>query len=362
MALVVVSFDGVSDRVFEAMAADPVSYPNIAKFKAEAHYRGGMRTVFVSNTYPIHASIATGKLPCVHGVVSNHVVENGRTRWAQLADYIQAETIWDAAYRRGLTVASVLWPITCGAKQIRWNLPEVHLHGFENQLVENLRHGSPGFQLRALLRHGGKLLSGIPQPGIDTFSTAATCDLLRRHRPDLTLLHLIAYDAISHRVGSQSEKLDRARRALDKNLGKLLVAAGDAAVLVFSDHAHLDVREAVNLAPLYGDALLEQCSGSAFFRQAIPDLHRRPWFGRFLTAQELETSGFAARGAIFGIAAKPGYTFRSKRPRSDHGYPANYENYQVFYALRNEHAPPEPVFGDVRDITAIICRELGITL
>jgi len=362
MAILVISLDGMTDQVFEAMASAPATYPNIAKFKDQSDYRGGVRTMFVSNTYPIHASISTGKLPREHGITSNYVETAGKRRWAQLSSYIQSETIWDAAHKQGLSIAAILWPITCGAGNIRWNFPEVHLHGQENQLVESLRHGSCGFQLGAFLRHGGKLLKGIGQPGLDRFTTAVTCDLLRKHRPDLTLLHLIAYDTLSHWNGGKSEKLDLARRALDECLGRLLDAAGDATVLVFSDHGHLDVAKVIDLTQLFNDALLEQCGGSAFLTRPVDGIENSPWFGRFLTAQELDESGFAARGAALGIAAKPGYTFGTGSQRSDHGYPADYEDYQVFYALRGNARPLEPVYGDVRDITAVIANELGLTM
>jgi len=362
MAILVISLDGMTDLAFEAMSGAPATYPNIARFKEQSHYRGGVKTMFVSNTYPIHASIATGKLPKEHGITSNYVeTERGR-RWAQLASYIQAETLWDAAHKRGLSTAAILWPITCGAKNIRWNFPETHIHGWENQLVESLRQGSRGFQLGAFLRHGEKLLRGIGQPGLDRFTTAVTCDLLRKRRPDLTLLHLIAYDTLSHRNGSKSEKLDLARRALDECLGKLLEAAGDTTVLVFSDHGHLDVAEVIDLTQFLGDALLEQCGGSAFLTHPVAGVDSHPWFGRFLTARELDESGFSARGAVSGIAANPGYTFGTGSHRSDHGYPADYENYQVFYAVRCNAAPLEPVYGDVRDITAIIVNKLGLTM
>ncbi|MCL2569155.1 MAG: ectonucleotide pyrophosphatase/phosphodiesterase [Oscillospiraceae bacterium] len=363
MAILVISFDGVGDQAFEAMANDPVTYPNIARFKSQSIYRGGVRTMFVSNTYPIHASISTGKLPREHGVISNYIYdETGGYRWAQLARHIKTETIWDAAYQKGLTTAAILWPITCGAANIQWNLPEVHLEGGQKQLRESLRHGSKCFQLGAFLRHGTKLGRGVPQPGLDRFSTAVTCDVLRQKRPDLTLLHLIAYDTIRHKVGSEGELLQTARTSLDENLGKLLDAAGDMTVLIFGDHAHLDVSEEVDLTSLFGDAVLEQCGGSAFLACTVANLDVYPWFGRFLTAAELDESGYAAQGAVCGVAPKPGYTFDIHPYKSNHGYPADYAGYQVFYALRGQGPLPEPRYGDLRDLTAIIASELCLDM
>jgi len=359
MSVVVVSFDGVGDQAFEAMAGNPSAYPHIAAFMEQAHYQGSVKTIFVSNTYPIHATISTGKLPVEHGIISNYTDAEGGLRWAQRSRYIQAETIWDLCSKQGLSTAAILWPITCGA-EIRWNLPEVHLHGWENQLVESLRHGSRRFQIWALLKHITSF-RGIAPPNLDRFTTAVTCDLLRRKRPDLTLLHLIAYDSVSHRTGSQAPALESARKSLDACLGKILDAAGDATVLIFSDHAHLDVHTSVDLHALFGEVLLEQCGGSAFFSGPLEGLEAHPWFERFLTQPEMEESGFFAKGAQVGIAAKPGYRFGSGHYRSDHGYPVDYENYRVFYALRNSRVPVDVTFGDVRDITGILFNELGIS-
>jgi len=356
--VIVISFDGVGDQVFESMAKDPVSYPNIATFKEQSVYRGGVKTIFVSNTYPVHTSIATGKLPREHGVISNYVDVKGAHRWAQLNRYIQTETIWDLAAKQGLSTAGILWPVTCGAN-IRWNMPEVHLHGRENQIVESLRHGSRLFQIKALLRHITNF-RGTDPTYLDKFTTAVACDVLQEKRPDLTFLHLIAYDTISHRVGSQAKVLKVARKALDDCLGKVLRAAGDTPVLIFSDHAHLDVSESIDLTQHLGDTLIEQCGGSAFFTRPVEGIESHPWFGRFLTESELWDSGYADRGAVSGIAAPPGYRFGSGHFKSDHGYPVDYENYSVFYAIRSKIPPPEPVFGDGRDITAILRRELGI--
>jgi len=362
--MLVISFDGVGDWEFEQMANDPVTYPNIARFKAQSLYRGDVKTIFVSNTYPIHASISTGKLPKEHGIISNLTGPKRARRWAQAAEAFRSETVWEAAAKRGLYTAAILWPTTCGAKQIWWNFPEVHTHGNEYQFVEHMRHGSVWFQIRALLVHGLKLWDATAV-ALDRFTTAITCDLLRKKRPDLTLLHLLAYDLISHKVGSKAKALDKARKSLDDSLGKLLDAAGERPVLVFADHAHLDVQEAVNLEKLFDTELFEQCGGCAFFEQPIEDIENYPWFRRFLTEREMDESGYKDKAA-YGIAAKLGYCFAEKKQGSNHGYPTDYENYRVFYALGGKHVPPEwptePVFGDVRDITAVIGSELELNL
>ena len=384
MALIVVSIDGVTDIELEKMASQPDIYPNIAKIKNEFMYRGGIRTILVSNTYPIHTTIATGKLPKDHGVISNFVHTEKGLRWAQLASHIKEKTIWDAARKQGLKVASILWPVTCGA-DIKWHMPEAHVHGNEKQIIENIRHGSKLFQLQAFFKYGKKL-KGFTPVGLDDFSTSVAYDLLKKKRPDLTLIHLLAFDSLSHRHGSRSAEIGEAKKSLDISLGRILKAAEgmtDATILAFSDHGHFDVSQMVNLNQIFGENVYEQCGGCAFFKHAnicgvsqqsqVPEFNQIenfPWFERFLTEQEMLESGYYKVAAL-GIAAKKGYCFSDeKQHNSNHGYPADYEDYNVFYAIKGKHTSNENqnIFktaflnGDIRDITELIKQILGLKM
>ena len=375
MSVLVISFDAVSDRVFEAMAADSSNYPNVAKFKQEAYFQGGIKTVFMSSTYPIHTTVATGKLPKDHGIISNVLPpkKNGERPWAQMAKFIKAKTVWDAAREKNLSTAAMLWPVTCGAK-IDYNLPEVHPEKGQNLLFRGLLYGGLFFQLNALLKHGAKLAMAVKcfkagmggQPHLDDFTTAVTSDMLKRKKPELALVHLIAYDTMFHLAGSGGKELDIAKRAMDTNLGRLLKSASSDTVIVFSDHAQLDVSENINLSAIYGDAVFEQCGGSAFLSKAPEGLEAQPWFSRYLTNEEMNESGYADK-PLLGIAANPGYVFSvSGKYKGSHGYPSSYANYNVFYAVRGNRFTPDQdqnwLKQKVTDITAIIARELDLDM
>jgi predicted AlkP superfamily pyrophosphatase or phosphodiesterase len=374
MGVLVISFDSLGDKVFQAMAADSERYPNVAAFKQQAFYRGGVKTIFVSNTYPIHTTISTGKLPKDHGIVSNLLPpkKSGERAWAQMAKYIRAKTIWDAAREKKLTTAAVLWPVTCGAK-IDYHIPEVHPEKGQNILFRSLRYGSAFLQLSALAKHSGKIAKAVRgiargtsgQPELDAFSTAAACDILNRKKPDLALVHLIAYDTLFHFFGSQGPEIDAAKQALDTNLGKLLENASDYTVIVFSDHAQLDVSENINLDDLYDGAVFEQCGGSAFLNRAIEGIENQPFFQRYLSKDEMRESGYADK-PVLGIAAKPGYAFSGSDYKGNHGYPVDYENYEVFYAVKGKNfaagGEQKWLKNHLTDITAIIARELNLDM
>ena len=362
--LIVISFDGVKDIEFENMAANPKKFPNIAKFKSNSVYTGDVYTAFVSNTYPIHCSIATGKLPFEHGIISN-LLDNGE--WAQDSRLIQSNTIWEAARKKKLKVASINWPVTAFAK-IKYNLPEVHLLKGQNRIIEHMKKGSMLFQLNAFFKHKHKM-DGLKEPNLDDFFTSVAVDTIKEKKPNLLLLHLWAYDSLAHEYGLNDRRLDIARKSLDENLGRIMDTGGEnATIIVFSDHGHINVSETVNINDLYDDSF-EMCGGSCFAKVDFTDeikneISEQEWFGRFLTDEEMEVSGYRKKGAPFGIAAKVGYSFSEITYKANHGYPRDYPDYKVFYAIKNSKRKKEyePKFDDIRNVTALINRELKLKI
>jgi len=382
MSILVISFDAVGDKVFEAMAKDSGKYPNIARFKKDAFYKGAVKTVFVTNTYPIHTTVSTGALPKEHGIISNFLPpkKNGERPWAQMAKHIKGKTIWQAAREKKLSTAAFLWPVTCGAK-IDYHIPEVHIEKGQNLLFRSLLYGSVFFQIASIFRHGKKLIKAIKgmeyggQPELDDFTVSAACDLFKQKKCDLALVHLIAYDSLYHFKGSGTEDLDIAKKSLDTNLGRLL-DCWSGSVIIFSDHSQLDVNQNINLQEIYGNAVFEQAGGSAFFYSApdsrSPALKEQPWFERYLSKKEMEESGYSVK-STFGIAAKTGYIFTdSNKYKGAHGYPADYENYNVFYCVKgSSHGGPsqrQAAYEQVRlknhitDVTKIIIKELNLDM
>ena len=358
----------MGDQVFEQMVSQPELYPYTASLKQRLSYRNQVRTVFVSNTYPIHASISTGKVPGQHGIISNTDPTTGE--WVMAAKAIRAKTLWQAAREKKLKTAAFLWPVTAGAP-IHWHLPEIHLRKGQNRLVEQLRHGSKAFQVQALLKHKHLLgnLADVEhsQPALDNFTTAVACDLFaRRKLPDLALVHLIAYDHICHATGPEpigernQLRLAAAKKAMDDNLGQLL-DSWRGNVLVFSDHSQLQVNETINLNALYRNTQFLQQGGCAFgtsFDIGLPDQH---WFGRHLTKAEMIESGYSGR-YTFGFAAKPGFSFGDKEVQGQHGYPPDYANYQTFYGIDKPLPYLDQLRGSVLDVSAIIAKELGLDM
>ena len=389
--MIIISFDAVSDKVWK----DNLSlFPNIAAFEKTAEVFLDVETVFLSNTYPTHCSIATGCIPNDHGLISNtEPFPSAHPHWMTDSSLLKKPALWQTAAEAGKTVASVLWPVTCGSPHIRYNIPEAHIRPGGNQLFANFKAGSKYLQLD-MFRRFGKELDGEKQPALDRFTTSCAVDILTRKKPDLTFVHLICYDDFSHVYGSDSEEVNTAFKSLDENLGRLLEAAGeDMPVIIVSDHACLPVHTTLTpndilvemgllkkcdgdkLGYEYGEhnAFIECCGGSAFFHpgslpknvtMSVRDkVAGAEGFLRFLTQDEMHESG---RGSLpFGYGLKEGYEADnlSIHQKGTHGYPVDMPDYRVFYAIRGNGFSPGKISygGSILDIAPIAANLMGIS-
>ncbi len=353
--LLLISYDAVgSDEVPELL-----KLPNFSRLVSEGSLFTEMRTVFVSNTYPIHSSVSTGTLPREHGLTANTkpFPENPHPEYADWnydSRLLKRKTLWQAAHEKGLRTAAVLWPVTGCAKEIQWNIPESMAKWGENQLMVNLKTGSKLLQIVEFLKHG-KLMNGIHQPELDRFSTECMRDIIRRRHPDLALLHLTAYDSICHEFGRGSAEAIAALGDLDRSLGRVLeVIDKKTIVIIFSDHAQLNVHSQLDLNTLLQpgkDAYFQDMDGVTMFRagslspEEIETIQNKALavegVNRLLTPRELSESGFEGIAA-FGLAAKEGWCFRSLAPeKATHGYPTDYPNYGTFMAVSEPWEKPQ---------------------
>jgi hypothetical protein len=298
-------------------------------------------------------------------------------------------------------------------------MPEIMPRPGDNQILLNLKNGSKLMQLELWLRYR-RLLEGISQPARDRFAAASMADILRRRRPHLALMHFTCYDSLCHIHGEDFGKLQPALETLDEGLGLLLSAldggaagnpggasAGnsDTAVILFSDHAQLPLEKTilpndilVEMGLLGRDAegryrpggtgcFIECCGGSAFFHpgaladggkadgkadgfadSSLTAIRRRietsPGFNRWLSAGEMAVSG---RGNLpFGFCALEGcaYGAYDTGEKAQHGYPADYDNYGVFYAARGAGTSRGKTIwgGSLLDIAPLALRLLGAGL
>jgi hypothetical protein len=370
--MLIISFDALSDSEYDRL----LQYPAFNAFSRQAAVFREVSTVFLSNTYPVHTSVATGVRPNVHGITSNtEPFPSLHPLWNCDESLIKAKTIWQAAAEKGIDVAAVLWPVTGWSKTIRYNIPEVLARPGKSQLWTNLRAGSFMLQLKLFLRHR-RLLDGVKQPNLDYFSASCMADILREKNPGLALVHLTAYDALCHQYGRDDRLLEMAFQALDKNLSLLLEAAGERDVILFSDHSQLNVHTVIDPNLMLGETgcFVECCGGSAFFHGGGLDsvridgikakIGRSDGFRRYLTPEEVEESGI--EGAAFGFCAQKGYCYEAftEKKAANHGYPLDMPDYKVFYMVKgcDFEAGEQAKGGSLLDIAPLVAKRLGLQL
>ena len=96
--LLVLSVDAMVTEDVDAIR----SMPNFRKYLAGgSEFRGGMRTIYPSVTYPIHVSILTGCYAGKHQITSNFkfTTTNRDDNWIWFSDRIAVEDIFTAAKR-----------------------------------------------------------------------------------------------------------------------------------------------------------------------------------------------------------------------------------------------------------------------
>ncbi|MBA2258681.1 MAG: alkaline phosphatase family protein [Acidobacteria bacterium] len=236
-AVVLVSLDG-----FPAAAlADPdLPAPALRALIASGASAKGMTGVNPAVTWPTHTTFVTGVLPDVHGVLFNGLLirQPGALPriepWRDKAEMVRVETVYDAAFRAGLSTAQVDWVAIQNPGTITWDFAE--------------RPDPKGSIARELIA------AGLAAPGvIDRFAkmnivakdqtwTTAAVHIIERHQPNLLMLHLLALDSTHHRYGPGTPAAYATIGFVDAQLARVIEAVRRSpmkdrtTVMVVSDH------------------------------------------------------------------------------------------------------------------------------
>jgi predicted AlkP superfamily pyrophosphatase or phosphodiesterase len=258
--LILISIDGLAQFYWTDPAARMPVLRGLAERGAAA---AGMSTVFVSTTWPCHVSIVTGVGPRTHGVVSNHIL-NRATSIAEdftgdplydAADLIRAPTFYDRAHAAGMRTAAIDWPATRHARSLDFNLPM-----FKNQRIfeshTDARVWNELAELGYPVERQGEWAE-LPKRFLkDAMVADLAIDVLKRHAPDVLLLHFLCADSHQHLYGPRSPEAYWAIAYIDGLVGRVLASLGAGglertSVVVVSDHGFLpvsrDIRPNVRL-------------------------------------------------------------------------------------------------------------------
>ena len=261
--IIVISIDGLAAFYWN----DPQArMPTLRRLAERGAVAAGVETVFPSTTWPTHVSLVTGVSPRAHGVVANHVL-NRRTGAPEdltgdpvydAPDLLRVPTVYDRAHDAGLRTAAIDWPATRNAKTLDFNLPF-----FKDQRVfETQTARAVWDELRELgypLHLQGEWAQLPKRLFKDEMVGSVAAHVVRRHEPDLLLLHFLCVDSLQHLHGPRSPEAYWALEYVDGLIGRLLGALPAGAldhttVFVLSDHGFLpstrEIRPNVRLRRL----------------------------------------------------------------------------------------------------------------
>ena len=270
--VVVISLDAFGA---ESLHDQHLPAPTLHRMMNEGAYATAMRPINPTVTWPNHTSMVTGVNASKHHVIANGLIVNQRTEtppkidaYAPKSKLVAVPTVYDAAVRAGMKTAEVDWVAVEKADGITWSFAE---KPDPDGRIEQEMVGD-GTVSREDLTAFGK----PSQAWRDRIYTEAAVDILRRHHPDLMLLHLLALDGIEHGTGFGNDSGRNTIAFLDDRVKQVVEAvreAGDlerTTFLIVSDHGQQSVHKHI-----HGNVLLKgaglQGSGVANPSFLIPE-------------------------------------------------------------------------------------------
>lgn len=231
-----------------------VPLTNIRSIAARGVMAEGMIASNPSVTWPNHTSIVTGVRPETHGVLFNGVLERGglgipvkvnsRTDKSAL---VHAPTIYDVALKHSLTSVGINWPCTRNSQTLKYDFPDS---------PDTLTYTTPAL-LESMKADGlwsDEMFNTFPKLSTiskDRIWTQAACHLIKKEKPNLTLVHLLNVDGTHHRYGPLTDAGYAAVAYADSCVGDILDAIDEAGireqttVMIVSDHGFISIPQTI---------------------------------------------------------------------------------------------------------------------
>jgi predicted AlkP superfamily pyrophosphatase or phosphodiesterase len=222
--------------------------PNLHALMNDGAYAKGVNSVFPSMTYPSHTTIVTGVQPAKHGIFYNNIfTPDGAPQQPYWQDSsIHAPTIWKAAKEKGMTVASLYWPVSANAP-VDYNIPDIGGLGDAVREQYSLPRGFYAEVKKEVFGGVDKIDAGKNQ---NIAKIAAY--VIKKSKPELMTIHVFSVDGAEHAVGRSGTRVQEAVADADAAVGIIvdaLKAAGiweSTVLLVGGDHGFYDVKKTIS--------------------------------------------------------------------------------------------------------------------
>jgi predicted AlkP superfamily pyrophosphatase or phosphodiesterase len=222
--------------------------PNLHMLMKDGAYAKGVNSVFPSMTYPSHTTIVTGVQPAKHGIFYNNIFTPDGARqqpyWQDSS--IHVPTIWKAAKDKGMTVASLYWPVSANAP-VDYNIPDIGGLGDEIREQYSLPKGFYAEVKKEVFGGVDKIDHGKNQ---NIAKIAAY--IIKKSKPQLMTIHVFSVDGAAHAVGRNGTQVQEAVADADAAVGiimEALKAAGiweNTVLLIGGDHGFYDVKKSIS--------------------------------------------------------------------------------------------------------------------
>jgi predicted AlkP superfamily pyrophosphatase or phosphodiesterase len=259
--VLMISVDGMKPEYVLDADEHGLKIPFLRSLERDGVYARGVAGVWPTVTYPSHTTLLTGVSPAQHGIYNNLEFDPRHQfgdAWFWYAAQIRVPTLWQAAHDAGLSTASVGWPVSVGATQVDFLIPEywrifkptADLNPSDADLIAALSHPA-GMLQKMQLRLGPYMYGNDPSPIGDEIKTRFALDILRSQKPKFMTIHLSSLDEEEHSHGPFSPEANQDLEVIDGWLSQLFAAARandpDTIALVVSDHGFVTITHRVNL-------------------------------------------------------------------------------------------------------------------
>lgn len=399
--VVVISLDAFG---YESLRDPYLPAPTLRSLMRSGAY-ASMQPVNPTVTWPNHTAMVTGVDASQHHVLVNGLIVDQRSPRAPHIDadapksqLVAVPTVYDAAHAAGLTTAEVDWVAITKAESIDWSFAE--------------KPDPQSKVVQEMLKDGLIQISDLEnffkpsQAWRDRIYTNAAIEILRKHHPNLLLVHLLALDGIEHQTGFGNDSGRNTIAFLDdrvKEIMEAVRAAGDldrTTFLIVSDHGQQTIHHQLHPNVLLREAHFQDPSaeggltfclpegGSAMIYQehattsSIPALKRlfegKPGVRSVLTAEEAAQQGYplpsqSNQAPDLLLFALDDYSFSggdtgeyetTGKETGGHGYPNTNPLMQEIFIASGAGITKQgeiPAFPNL-NVAPTIARLLGISL
>jgi predicted AlkP superfamily pyrophosphatase or phosphodiesterase len=297
--VLMISIDGLKPEYVTEADARGLKIPYLRTLLGDGAYAEGVVGVWPTVTYPSHTTLLTGVSPAEHGIYNNLEFDPGQNygkSWYWYAPQIRVPTLWQLAHRAGLRTASVGWPVSVGATDVDWLVPEYWrsagpsgaLNPSDRELMAALSR--PATLLRQLEPALGPYMMGNDTSiDGDEIKTRYSVEILRKGKPAFMTIHLSSLDESEHEHAPFSAEANQDLEAIDGMVARLAKAAlasdPSTVIVIVSDHGFVTVTHTVNLfIPFLQAGLIQATVNPETKAPTVTSWKAEPWLAGGMAA------------------------------------------------------------------------------